>query len=296
MLSNSLDGSGRAMLSEAESEYVFTHAWVPEHLVDYVVAVSGKEPFLLEDFLFYLAGRDLTVVGYPLARPFLEQELREALEEAKGRFRPSHVSVLAARLPAWRSLRPHPVQDHYFRLDLEGTTPGPNVRNMLRRASREIHLQEGRELSQTHLNLLAEFLATRELSVPTRGIMMALPRYVERVAGCSLWSAWDSRGNLAGFTVGQMGGGEYGFHMFQLRSRSCRVPGCSDLLLWALVQRAREQGKRYLNLGLGINPGVAFFKEKWGAVPFVPHHEGSYSPWDWRSLLGGILLWSRREA
>ncbi|MFH1627942.1 MAG: hypothetical protein ABIE47_04380 [Pseudomonadota bacterium] len=32
-----------------------------------------------------------------------------------------------------------------------------------------------------------------------------------------------------------------------------------------------EEGKKYINLGLGINPGVAFFKEKWGGVVFLPY-------------------------
>ena len=31
-----------------------------------------------------------------------------------------------------------------------------------------------------------------------------------------------------------------------------------------------------LNLGLGINPGVAFFKRKWNARPWLPYVETSW--------------------
>ena len=34
---------------------------------------------------------------------------------------------------------------------------------------------------------------------------------------------------------------------------------------------AREQGKKFVNLGLSINKGVTFFKEKWGGEPFLNH-------------------------
>jgi hypothetical protein len=31
-----------------------------------------------------------------------------------------------------------------------------------------------------------------------------------------------------------------------------------------------------MNLGLGVNAGVAFFKRKWGAAPFLPYVEVSW--------------------
>ena len=37
-------------------------------------------------------------------------------------------------------------------------------------------------------------------------------------------------------------------------------------------------GKKYINLGLGINPGVTFFKTKWGGVPFLPHISYIHEP------------------
>ena len=49
------------------------------------------------------------------------------------------------------------------------------------------------------------------------------------------------------------------------------MPGASDLLLTHVIKQAKREGKQHLNLGLGINPGVTFFKTKWGGVPFLSH-------------------------
>ena len=56
-----------------------------------------------------------------------------------------------------------------------------------------------------------------------------------------------------------------------MRSSKRAAPGASDLLLHRIAEDARAEGKRFLNLGLGVNDGVRFFKEKWGGVPFARH-------------------------
>jgi hypothetical protein len=66
--------------------------------------------------------------------------------------------------------------------------------------------------------------------------------------------------------------------MFNFRSETRYVPGASDLLLSAVIGQAIAEEKKYLNLGLGINPGVAFFKEKWGGAVFLPHACCLYHP------------------
>ena len=47
-------------------------------------------------------------------------------------------------------------------------------------------------------------------------------------------------------------------------------------LLNALLDEAAGRGHMLLNLGLGINPGVAFFKRKWNARPWLPYVETSW--------------------
>jgi hypothetical protein len=38
-----------------------------------------------------------------------------------------------------------------------------------------------------------------------------------------------------------------------------------------VIKCAKEENKKFVNLGLGINTGVTFFKKKWGGVPFYPY-------------------------
>jgi hypothetical protein len=59
--------------------------------------------------------------------------------------------------------------------------------------------------------------------------------------------------------------------MFNFSSDTRYVPGVSDLLLSEVIQQAKTEGKKYINLGLGINSGVTFFKEKWGGSAFLPY-------------------------
>ena len=76
--------------------------------------------------------------------------------------------------------------------------------------------------------------------------------------------------------------------MFNFRSESRYIPGASDLLLSSVIQQAIGEGKKYINLGLGINAGVTFFKEKWGGVAFLPHAFCLYHPYK-KGLLEMLL-------
>jgi hypothetical protein len=71
------------------------------------------------------------------------------------------------------------------------------------------------------------------------------------------------------------------------------VPGASDLLLSKIIEQAIVEEKRYLNLGLGINAGVTFFKTKWGGVPFLPHYtcrqERARTTSLWQNLFDSLL-------
>ncbi|HSR11508.1 MAG TPA: hypothetical protein VLS90_08665, partial [Thermodesulfobacteriota bacterium] len=83
----------------------------------------------------------------------------------------------------------------------------------------------------------------------------------------------------------------YAFYLFNFRSKPAPAPGTSDLLLETLVEETRARGKSFVNLGLGINNGVAFFKKKWGGTPFLRHEAAIFPPPRrsfWQSLLEGI--------
>ena len=48
-------------------------------------------------------------------------------------------------------------------------------------------------------------------------------------------------------------------------------------VLDALAAEGIRRGHTLLNLGLGINPGIVFFKRKWNATILRPHVETSWA-------------------
>jgi len=291
------------VIAPGERSYIAARACVPEHLPAYVSAITGGEPHLFGDFLVYTCADRLIFVGYPLSTACDETAWLAAFDAAIGRFRPRLVSITAAALPPRLRDCPASPADAYYRLDLADVRPTKKVRNLLRRASREVTIGQAAALGPEHRRLVTDFLATVPVDEGTRFIFERLERYagprhgfatlIGRVAAGirlkSLWrfhSAQDAQvpdlgeplilearnavGRLAAFDIAAFGG-EYGFYLFNFRARERYVPGASDLLLARLMDAAQARGKRYLNLGLGINPGVAHFKEKWGAMPFLAH-------------------------
>jgi len=59
-------------------------------------------------------------------------------------------------------------------------------------------------------------------------------------------------------------------------SKKNYVPHASDLLFFEMLTLAKEYGKNYINLGLGVNEGIRRFKEKWGGVPFLRYEFCEY--------------------
>ncbi len=292
------------MITRQERAYIAAHACVPEHLPPYVTAITGGQPHLCGDFLVYTCDDRLIFVGYPLGAACDEAAWLAAFDAALVRFRPRLVAVTAAALPArLRDCTASPA-DAYYRLDLAEVRPPKKVRNLLRRAERAVTIHTVPAMGAAHRRLVADFLATVSVDDGTRFIFERLERYagqareyeaiadwVRRVHGRLallrrfrpaqnahtseagapyILEARDAGGRLVAFDIAAFGG-EYAFYLFNFRCRECYVPGTSDLLLARLMEAARARGKRYLNLGLGINAGVAHFKEKWGATPFLAH-------------------------
>jgi hypothetical protein len=91
------------MITTAQQDYIDLHAYVPEHIPQYVTPISQAEPHLLGEFLVYTKRGHLIFVGYPLNDTSEENRLEETLEDAMRRFKPESVSLIAPAIP--RSLR-----------------------------------------------------------------------------------------------------------------------------------------------------------------------------------------------
>ena len=112
----------------------------------------------------------------------------------------------------------------------------------------------------------------------TRFIFERIGDYLSSSVTTWVFDARNKRNELVAFDVAEFKPRSYSFYMFNFSSDTRYVPGVSDLLLSEVIQQAKTEGKKYINLGLGINPGVTFFKEKWGGVAFLPYASCLYHP------------------
>jgi hypothetical protein len=204
--------------------------------------------------------------------------MKKALDETVRRFNPSGVALTAPSIPTSIHPQTPPSSDQYYRVDLAALFVSQKVRNMINRAKRQLKVEKRKTLDEGHHQLIREFLTVHPVVQQTRFIFERIPDYVSSSATAWIYDARDEEGELVAFDVAEMGPKHYAFYMFNFTSQNRDVPGASDLLLWEILLHAKREDKHYLNLGLGINPGVTFFKEKWGGVPFLPYSSCSYEP------------------
>jgi hypothetical protein len=265
------------MITAAEKEFIGTHAHVPEHLPGYVQAISQAEPHLLGHYLCFCGEDALIFNGYPLESSFDETVMMEAVESAVLRFKPKQVALIAPTIPK-RLVPGQPRErDDYYRLDLSRVPCDAKLKNMLRRAGKELHVESGRDIREEHVRLVSEFLDARPVGGEIRYIFERIPAYVSAVSSAHVFSVRGRDGALVAFDVADFGAGEYAFYQFNFRLQKHSVPGASDLLLHEVITAAQREGKAFINLGLGISPGVAFFKEKWGGRPFLSYEYCRYT-------------------
>jgi hypothetical protein len=266
------------MITAAEEDHIERHAYLPEHVPEYVTAISQTEPFLFGDFLAYAEKDHFILVGYPLNEAFEEKRLGRALEDAVQCLKPVSVSLIAPAIPPSLQKGPHPPTDHYYRLDLSTISISQKLRNMLRRAGRELSVGKNSHFDQEHKKIVEEFLKSHSADEATRFIFQRIDTYLSSSKTASIFEARTGNGDLVAFDVAEFMPRDYAVYMFNFRSQARYMPGASDLLLSAVIQQAIAEGKKYINLGLGINPGVTFFKEKWGGVVFLPYAFCLYYP------------------
>jgi len=255
------------MLYHQERKWIHRHAYLPEHLPDYVGAISGAEPFLHSNYLFFLAKKHLLFNGYPLGSDFDLPD--QVYDTACKRFRPSTVSVIAPDLWLPAEQCEHQTVDSYYRLDLPLTSIDADVVYMLRRAQRELQVFRGR-FGKEHKKIVKAFVAAHRFDRRHKYLFKHIPQYLKAGDSAVLLEA-RKHNRLVAFNIVDLGAADYAFYLFSFRSDKIKVPGASDLLFHAMVNQAQTEGKKAVNLGLGVNAGIRRFKEKWGGVPFLKY-------------------------
>jgi hypothetical protein len=266
------------MITAAQQDYIEDHAYVPEHIPTYVTAISQAEPYLIGDFLAYVEKGHLILIGYPLKEPFEEKRLKRAIEGAVQRFNPNRLSLTAPSIPSFLNNIPHPPSDHYYRLDLSSLSISQKLRNILKRAGREVSVGKNRNFGKEHRKMVEEFLKSHPVDDATRSIFQGIEKYIDSSKTAWIFDARDKENKLLAFDVAEFQSRNYCFYMFNFSSGARYIPGASDLLLSEMIKEAKMERKIYMNLGLGIHSGVTFFKKKWGGVVFLPYSFCLYHP------------------
>jgi len=260
------------MITASQQDYIEEHAYIPEHMVHYVTAISQAEPFLLGTYLTYSRKDLLIFIGYPLKEDFEEKKMEKTLDEARRRFKPKEISLTAPKIPSSIAKSTRSPSDYYYKLDLSTLSISQKLRNMLKRAGRDLVVERVRELDKEHHQMVKEFFNTHRVDEATQFIIKRIPEYLSSASSVWVFSAREKGGALVAFDIAEFGARQYAIYMFNFTSRSHYVPGASDLLLSEVIKFAKEENKKFINLGLGINTGVTFFKKKWGGFPLYPYN------------------------
>lgn len=259
------------MLKEEDMSFIEEKAYIPEHIYPYVESVSGAEVHLFKPFLSYITGKNLIFVGFQLEGPFDEKGLVSILQEMIQKSKSETISLITPKYPIknipYRLLG----SDFYYRIDLENFKLSSKVRNMVNRAQQVVYIQREKRFSAKHEELLFRFIKERTLDQSTSFILEKMDTYIKSSETVHLLSAYGKDGELIAFDVVDTFSKDYVFYMFNIRSKTKYVPGTSDLLFSEIVRIGYETKKRYVNLGLGINEGITFFKKKWGGKAFIPY-------------------------
>ena len=171
--------------------------------------------------------------------------------------------------------------DAYWDLELpllreDGSLPWQKLRNMERRALREVEVV--REAWQPDHSRAGAGLLRRKPFEPARCTSSAIWKAMwAPIPTCSSGPPATGRTTaFRRFAVGDYASLTTAFYMFAFR-RQGAVPGCADALLAGLVSEAEARGHMRFCLGLGIDPGIRFFKRKWHARPALPCLETGWS-------------------
>jgi hypothetical protein len=255
------------MLTREEMDRVYQQAYLPDHLLDYVAAILDAQPFLHADYLCFVQRKHLFFIGYPLGNQ--TEDITNAYDSAYQRFKPKSVTLIAPKIWLAPQSYESQQQDTYYRLDLPMQSLSPEVEYMVHRALKELKISPG-NYGKEHRRIIKDFLSSHKLTDAQKHIFRNISLYLKKSSSARLLEARKEK-FLVAFTIVDLGAADYAFYMFNFRSNLVKTPGASDLLFFEMVNIAQSEGKKAINLGLGINPGIRRFKMKWGGIPFLSH-------------------------
>ncbi|MGF7184870.1 hypothetical protein GGQ84_000955 [Desulfitispora alkaliphila] len=261
------------MLSPADKEFIYANAYIPEHLPHYLVPFSDMEPGLEGQYLYYYTDDVVNFIGYPLQGKHEEGDFQKALARVTRQHSPKELKVISDRahhIPGY-NIALQQDEDRYSILDINSIVIKSKLRNMLNRASRELQVHATRDYTMEHHNVLIEFLNHKSFHRDTTNFFNRIPDYISYSEKPLILEARFGNSKLQGYTIVDFSQGNQCFYLFNFTGdKSSYVPGAADLLLYHLIEAAKNKGINTVNLGLSINTGIERFKRKWGQGKDLP--------------------------
>jgi hypothetical protein len=149
-------------------------------------------------------------------------------------------------------------------------------------------------MDASHRRLIADFLADASPEPRVRALYESAPEWMARCPTLVLLGARNRQGKLAAIHLVDTAPAAFVSSILGCRSRKPVAPYASDLLMAHLIGLARERGKHWINLGLGVNEGIRRFKRKWGGEPFLDYACGEQAPAEppsWLACLRRLGVW-----
>lgn len=260
------------MVTPEQEEWILEKAYVPEHIVSLMTIISKGEPFLLNGYLFYVGDTWGILVGYPLGSEFSQDEFMPVFRDVSSLHSKRSWSVVAPKLPEELLQSCSERQtDTYFTLSYDDFDSKESLRRIAEKATSRLMVEVTREMSPEHEILIEEFVEREKPEIIIEEFYHAMPGYVLRSATALVLNARDFNGGLSAFYVLDLGANTFATYVVGCHSKERYVPHASDLLFFEMVNMARESGKGYVHLGLGVNQGIRRFKEKWGGKPTLTY-------------------------
>lgn len=256
----------------ADERYALAQAYVPDHVVGLMAAISGGRPVRFGEYLAFSRDNWLTLVGYPLAGPFVEAECQQAVEQAVAAVRPDTLWFIGPQVPALLAQAGAArASDEYLQLELQGLHIRAGLQRQAQAAGQALRVARERQYSRQHRALADEFLRRQELPELAAALYRSMPDLLAGSATACVLSAYTHKGKLSAFYVVETAAKQFDAYILGCYSRKHYVPHASDLLFYEMIELARANGKAAINLGLGVNDGIRRFKRKWGGRPYLKY-------------------------
>lgn len=266
------------MLTKEQESFVLSKAYVPEHIPKMMSFLSGGDSLLIDNkYLAFKRKNFMILVGYPLDRDEGEKDLEYCIRMILKEHSPSNLFIIGDNCDSDFFRKCEKIEeDFYYIIDIENSSIPERLKKLVERNFKNLTIKLEKKTTDKHLRLIEEFLKRKELPEHIRELYLRFPEYIDISEKTFYLSAYSSSDELAAFYVVENSAKDFSAYMIGCTSKIHPIPHASDCLMFELIRLSKELGKKFINLGLGVNDGIRGFKEKWGGKKFLKYEAYHY--------------------